>query len=108
MSNEAAKPGLISRLSTWGLRQWAYCSEGVWSDTRRNWRVNVIKTLNLSVRSFLDRDLQSQAAALTFKTLLAIVPALALFFAVLNRSCSIISLLRARRSRRRSRLSTAI
>lgn len=69
-------------MSSWIRRQWLYCSEGVWSDTRRNWRVNVLKTVNLSVRSFLDRDLQSQAAALTFKTLLAIVPALALFFAI--------------------------
>ncbi|MDE6153548.1 MAG: YihY/virulence factor BrkB family protein [Muribaculaceae bacterium] len=82
MTKEAIKTGLAGRVSSWIRRQWLYCSEGVWSDTRRNWRVNVLKTLNLSVRSFLDRDLQSQAAALTFKTLLAIVPALALFFAI--------------------------
>lgn len=82
MTKEAIKTGLAGRVSSWIRRQWLYCSEGVWSDTRRNWRVNVLKTVNLSVRSFLDRDLQSQAAALTFKTLLAIVPALALFFAI--------------------------
>ncbi|MCM1449287.1 MAG: YihY/virulence factor BrkB family protein [Clostridiales bacterium] len=76
------RPGLISRLIGWGQRFWAYCSEGVWSDTRRDWRISIIKTLNLSVRSFLDRDLQSQAAAMTYKTVLAIVPALALFFAI--------------------------
>ena len=34
------------------------------------------------MRSFLDRDLQSQACALTYRTLLAIVPALALLFAI--------------------------
>lgn len=76
------RPSLISRLTAWALRQWNYCSEGVWTDTRRSWRVRLIKTLNLSVRSFLDRDLQSQAAAMTFKTVLAIVPALALLFAI--------------------------
>lgn len=82
MTATTTKQGIIQRLTAWARRQWTYCSEGVWCDTRRNWRVNVIKTINLSVRSFLDRDLQSQAAAMTFKTLLAIVPALALIFAI--------------------------
>lgn len=82
MNDVSTKSGLISRLTGWIKRQWAYCSEGVWSDTRRSWRINVIKTVNLSVRSFLDRDMQSQAAALTFKTILAVVPALALMFAI--------------------------
>lgn len=81
-NDKSTHPGPIARLIGWGQRVWAYCSEGVWSDTRRDWRISVIKTLNLSVRSFLDRDLQSQAAAMTFKTVLAIVPALALFFAI--------------------------
>lgn len=75
------RPGLLSRITTFAIRRWQYYSEGVWTDTRRTWSVRLIKTLNLSVRSFLDRDLQSQAAAMTFKTLLAIVPALALIFA---------------------------
>ena len=82
MSTEQSKKSVSTRAKAWLNRQWQYCSEGVWSDTRHNWRVNVIKTLNLSIRSFLDRDLQSRSAALTFKTLLAIVPALALFFAI--------------------------
>lgn len=60
----------------------AYCSTGVWSDTRRTWRVNTIKTINLTVRSFLNTDLQNRASALTYNTLLAIVPALALLFAI--------------------------
>ncbi len=36
----------------------AYCTTGVWSDTRRSWRINTIKTINLTVRSFLNTDLQ--------------------------------------------------
>lgn len=63
-------------------RVWSYMSEGVWRDTRRDWRINVIKTLNLTIRSFLDSDLQSRACALTYRTVLAIVPALALLFAI--------------------------
>lgn len=61
---------------------WAYCSEGVWEDHRVTLKVNVIKTVNLTVRTFMSTDLQSQACALTYRTLLAIVPALALVFAI--------------------------
>lgn len=61
---------------------WRYVSVGVWRDQRRTWKVNTVKTINLSVRSFLSSDLQSQACALTYSTLLAIVPALALLFAI--------------------------
>ena len=72
----------MTRIKKRVLTLWEYCSAGVWNDTRNTWKVNTIKTINLSVRSFLDRDLQSQACALTYRTLLAIVPALALLFAI--------------------------
>lgn len=55
---------------------------GVWNDTRKSWKINLIKTANLSVTSFLDQDLQSRACALTYRTILAIVPALALLCAI--------------------------
>ena len=59
-----------------------YCISGVWNDTRKLWSVQTVKVINLSVRSFLDRDLQTQACALTYRTVLAIVPALAMLFAI--------------------------
>jgi len=59
-----------------------YCVSGVWNDTRSLWSVKTVKVINLSVRSFLDRDLQTRAAALTYYTVLAIVPALAMLFAI--------------------------
>ena len=59
-----------------------YCISGVWNDTRSLWSVKAVKVINLSVRSFLDRDLQVRAAALTYYTVLAIVPALAMLFAI--------------------------
>ena len=59
-----------------------YVCHDVWSDTRNNWHIRLIKTLNLSVRSFLDSNLQSRAAGLTYRTLLALVPALAILFAI--------------------------
>lgn len=59
-----------------------YCWEGVWRDPSSSMKVKILKTVNLSVRTFLDSDLQSRAAALTYSTLLAIVPAFALIFAI--------------------------
>lgn len=64
------------------LNWWQYVSADVWQDSRHNWKINTIKTLNLSVRSFFNSDLQTQACAMTYRTLLAIVPALALVFAI--------------------------
>lgn len=61
---------------------WNYFNNGIWADTRQIWYINILKTLNLSVRSFLSADIQSKACALTYRTLLALVPALALLFAI--------------------------
>lgn len=73
---------MFKRLKQWCLLVWNYCRRGVWSDTRSNVIISIIKTLNLSVNSFLDAGLQSRAAALTYRTLLAIIPVLALIFAI--------------------------
>ena len=82
---KALSAWLSQRQQLWSTQirsMWDYCVDGVWSDTRRNFKVNTIKTINLSVRSFLDSDLQNRASALTYNTLLALVPALALLFAI--------------------------
>ncbi len=72
----------VKAVKSQGRRLWRYCSGDVWSDTRDVFWVKVVKTANLSVRSFMDTNLQSQACAMTFRTLLAIVPALAMLFAI--------------------------
>ena len=59
-----------------------YCISGVWQDTRSLWTVQTVKVVNLSVRSFMDRDLQMRSCALTYNTVLAIIPALAMLFAI--------------------------
>ena len=59
-----------------------YLTTGIWSDPRRTWWINVLRIVNLSVKSFLNRDIQSQACALTYRTMLAVVPALALLLAI--------------------------
>ncbi|MCD7710259.1 MAG: YihY/virulence factor BrkB family protein [Porphyromonadaceae bacterium] len=48
----------------------------------RHFFINLAKTIYLSIQRFVADDLVAQAGALTFNTLLAIVPALALVFAV--------------------------
>ncbi|MBD5308004.1 MAG: YihY/virulence factor BrkB family protein [Bacteroides sp.] len=70
------------RLVERALAIWKYWSESVWLDTRKNFKVAAVKTINLSVRSFLSTDLQSQACALTYRTVLALVPALAMVLAI--------------------------
>ncbi len=59
-----------------------YLWTGVWKETRDTTGIRAIKVINLSVRSFLDRDLQSRSMSLTYSTVLAIVPAFALLFAI--------------------------
>lgn len=59
-----------------------YVCTGVWREPRNTFKVRVIKTLNLSVVAFLDRGLQSKSMALTYSTVLGIVPVLALLFAI--------------------------
>lgn len=81
-NTDTTRPALISRLINKGISWWDYCYRGVWNDSRKNWKVNFVKTANLSIQSFLNQDLQSRACALTYRTVLALVPALALLFAI--------------------------
>ncbi|MBP5498108.1 MAG: YihY/virulence factor BrkB family protein, partial [Muribaculaceae bacterium] len=69
---------VAEKLSAW----WRYFKDGVWNETADNWRVNVTKVLSLSVQSFMDKNLQQRACALTYSTVLAVVPALAMLFAI--------------------------
>ncbi|MFI3240537.1 MAG: YihY/virulence factor BrkB family protein [Bacteroidales bacterium] len=64
------------------LSIYQYSTKGVWNDTSTSIWVNIVKTANLSIRSFLDKDLQTQAASLTYYTALALVPALAMILAI--------------------------
>lgn len=74
--------GIIDRIKEKAMSWWEYGSDGVWSDHRDTLKVKTVKTLNLTVRTFLNSDLQSKACAMTYRTMLAVVPALALLFAI--------------------------
>ena len=68
----------FSKITAW----FKYCASGVWNDPRNTFKVRIVKVINLSLRSFMDRDLQNKSAALTFSTVLAIVPGFAMLFAI--------------------------
>ena len=61
---------------------WAFVSEDVWKCRSNNVFIHIIKTLNLTIRCFLNEQLQQRSSALTFRTLLAIVPALVVIIAI--------------------------
>ena len=78
----SAGGGFFSRIGSAIARGWEFAYKGVWRTPKNTLWVRIVKTLNLTVTSFFDRDLQTRAASLTFDTLLALVPALALIFAI--------------------------
>ncbi|MDE5808377.1 MAG: YihY/virulence factor BrkB family protein [Muribaculaceae bacterium] len=76
------KEGFFTRIYNKVYAFVMYCISGVWQDPRQTFKVRLIKTLNLSVNSFLDRGLQIRSMALTYYTVLSLVPALALLVAI--------------------------
>ena len=81
-NSDSTNQSKIARLYKRAVDAWNYFNVGIWRNTDNTLKVNIIKTLSLTVRSFLSTNLQSKACALTYNTLLAIVPALALVFAI--------------------------
>lgn len=73
---------MFRKINLWFKNQWEYWSSKVWNDTRSTWRVNFIKTVNLTVKIFFNRDMQTRACSMTYQMLLAVVPALALIVAI--------------------------
>ncbi len=79
---ENTRQGFVKRLIAKVIALYTYCTSGVWYDNRRTPWVRLVKITNLSVNSFLNRGLQIKSMALTYSTVLAIVPALALMVAI--------------------------
>lgn len=76
------KPSFITRITNWCLHAWKYCSKEVWNDSSNTPRVKFVKVMNIAVSSFFDRGLQIKSMALTYSTVLALVPAIALLVAI--------------------------
>lgn len=80
--NKSTKSNFFSKLYDKIAKTADYAWTGVWLDTRNNIWISLLKTINLSIKSFLNKDLQSRSMALTYSTVLSIVPALALLLAI--------------------------
>ncbi len=76
------KPSFFSRMFTKASDFANYFWTGIWKEPNDSNKVRWLKVANLSIRSFLDRDLQSRSMSLTSSTVLAIVPAFALLLAI--------------------------
>lgn len=76
------KKGFFAGIWSAISRGWMFAYKGVWHSSKNTPWIKTLKALNLTVTSFFDRDLLTRAASLTFDTLLALVPALALMFAI--------------------------
>ncbi len=76
------KPSFFTRLFDKASNFANYFWTGIWKETSDSNKVRWLKVANLSIRSFLDRDLQSRSMSLTYSTVLAIVPAFALLLAI--------------------------
>ena len=64
-STAPKKPGWLDRTIAKAESFYNYCVEGVWSDPRKTMKVRLIKTINLTVQAFLNRDLQIKSMANT-------------------------------------------
>ena len=82
MKNIKTKNRRYRLIKRWIRKRYNYCAFNVWKDQRSLWYVSLIKIINLSVRSYLSNSIQSRARALTYNTLLAIVPAMAIIFSI--------------------------
>lgn len=81
-SSKDKKPSLFTRLFDKASNFANYFWTGIWKENSDSSKVRILKVANLSIRSFLDRDLQSRSMSLTYSTVLAIVPAFALLLAI--------------------------
>lgn len=77
-----SKPSFISRWIDKLQYALNFFWTGIWKEPNDTAKVRVLKVINLSIRSFLDRDLQNRSMSLTYSTVLAIVPVFALLFAI--------------------------
>lgn len=72
------KKGFFDRMAA----SYNYLWEGVWTDPRNTLKTRIVKTLNLTLNAFFNSSLQNKSMALTYSTVLSIVPAFALLVAI--------------------------
>lgn len=82
------KTSFIVRITDFIARVIRFVTYDMWRITRndvsgyKHFGINAAKSISLAVRSFLNENLQSRASALTYSTMLAIVPFLAVLLGI--------------------------
>jgi len=85
---DTEKKSISEQISSFLTRIIRFVTYDIWRITEhevsglRVFYINLIKTIILAIRGFKDRDLQTRASALTYSTLLAIVPMLAVLVGI--------------------------
>ncbi len=64
------------------VRIYRYCTHDVWNIEGSGRLHKIVKAANLAIRCFFNQEVQERACALTYRTVLAVVPALAMLFAI--------------------------
>ena len=88
MEEKKNKPGLGSRISDWLTLTIRFITYDIWRITEKEVSgpkrlyIFLVKTVILAVRGFKREELQTKASALTFSTLLAVVPLLAVIVGI--------------------------
>lgn len=78
----------MKRINEYITKFWRFASDDIWRITEtevsggRRILINLFKTLIISIRRFVEDNLQTKASALTYNMMLAIVPMLALMYAI--------------------------
>lgn len=78
----AEKQGFLGKLVDKCINAYNYVMDGVWKDPRSSMKVRIVKTLNLTLSAFFNSSLQIRSMALTYSTVLSVVPLLALLVAI--------------------------
>lgn len=79
---EVSSKGFFTKIKDYVMELYRVYVLDVWKSSRTDWKMDIAKTINLSVSTILNKDIQSTAYAMAFRTLLATVPVLALIFAI--------------------------
>lgn len=64
------------------IQAYKYCMHGVWHVEGGGHLNKIVRAANLAVRCFLNKEVQERACSLTYRTILSLVPALAMLFAI--------------------------
>lgn len=85
---EEDKPGLFKRINL-KIKDWIqFLSYDIWRlnpenfSNKKNIFHNILKTIMLTVRNIQEQDLSASAQSLTYRTILSLVPVLAVLFAI--------------------------